>query len=109
LLEEAAAASAATGEVFVEPELHRLSAEHAVGTGDRQRAEAGFRRALEMARRQDNRGFELRAAVGLGRLWREAGRRAEARELVATTAGAWVEGRDTPDVKEAHALLDDLA
>ncbi len=108
-LEEAAAASAATGEVFVESELHRLSAEHAVGTGDRQRAEAGFRRALEVARRQDNRGFELRAAVGLARLWRDAGRRAEARELVGPIAARWTEGRDTVDVKEAHALLDDLA
>src|SRR6266542_915581 len=109
LLEEAAAASAATGEVFVEPELHRLSAERAAGTGDRQHAEACFRRALEVAHRQDNRGFELRAAVALGRLWRDDGRRAEARELVGAIAGGWVEGRDMPDMKDAHALLDDLA
>ena len=109
LLEEAARASAETGEVFVEPELDRLSAEHAAGTGDRSRAEACFRRAIEVARRQDNRGFELRAAVGLGRLWRDDGRRAEARELVGAIAGGFIEGRDTTDVKDAHALLDDLA
>ena len=108
-LEEAAAASAATGEVFVEPELHRLSGEHAAGIGDRRRAETCFRQALDVARRHDNRSFELRAAVALARMWREDGRRAEARDLVAAIAGSWVEGHDTPDMKDAQALLDDLA
>ena len=73
---------------------------------DEQRAEAGFRRALEIARRQQAKSWELRAATSLARLWGEQGRRAEARDLLAPVYGWFTEGFDTADLKEAKALLD---
>lgn len=108
-LEELAAATTTTGETFFEPELHRLSGQCAAGTGDRPRAAACFQRALEVARAQQNRGHELRAATSLARHWREDGLHEEARDLVGAIAGAWAEGRDTPDLQEALSLLADPA
>ena len=61
------------------------------------------------AREQGTRGYELRAATSLARLWREQGRRAEARDLLAPLYGWFTEGFDTTDLKEAKALLDELA
>jgi predicted ATPase len=72
-------------------------------------AEACFRRAVETARRQQARSWELRASVSLARLRRNQGRRAEARELVAPIYGWFTEGFGTADLKEAKALLDDLS
>jgi predicted ATPase len=54
-------------------------------------------------------GFELRAATSLARLWRDQGKRTEARELLSPVYGWFTEGFDTPDLKEAKALLDELA
>ena len=65
--------------------------------------------ALAIAREQGTRGYELRAATSLARLWREQGRRSEARELLAPLYGWFTEGFDTADLKEAKALLDTLA
>jgi predicted ATPase len=65
--------------------------------------------ALAIAREQGTRGYELRAATSLTRLWREQGRRGEARDLLAPLYGSFTEGFDTADLKEAKALLAELA
>ena len=65
--------------------------------------------ALAIAREQGTRSYELRAATSLARLWREQGHRMEARELLAPLYGSFTEGFDTADLKEAKALLDELA
>ena len=102
---------AETGIVYYEAELHRLDAELRLrlATPDEQRAEASFRRALETAGRQQAKSWELRAATSLARLWGERGRQTEARELLAPVYGWFTEGFDTLDLKEAKALLDELA
>ena len=64
---------------------------------------------LAIAREQGTRGYELRAATSLARLWREQGRRAEAHELLAPVYAWFTEGFDTQDLKEANALLEELA
>jgi class 3 adenylate cyclase/predicted ATPase len=102
---------AQTGIVYYQPELHRLDAELRLrlDTADKQPAEASFNRALEIARNQQAKSWELRAATSLARLWREQGRRGEARELLAPVYGWFTEGFDTADLKDAKALLDRLA
>jgi predicted ATPase len=72
-------------------------------------AEIDFLRALEVACRQRAKSWELRAATSLARLWRDRGKRDEARALVAPVYGWFTEGFDTPDLKEAKALLDELS
>jgi predicted ATPase len=72
-------------------------------------AEAWVQRALDVARRQEAKSLELRAATSLARLWREQGRRGEARDLLAPLYGSFTEGFDTADLKDAKALLDALA
>jgi predicted ATPase len=71
---------------------------------DPAKAEESFRTALAIARKQGTRGYELRAATSLARLWGEKSRRGEARELLAPVYGWFTEGFDTPDLKEAKAL-----
>jgi len=70
--------------------------------------ENSFVRALDVARRQQTKSLELRAAGSLARLWGEQGRRGEARDLLAPVYGWFTEGFDTPDLKDAKALLDEL-
>ena len=72
-------------------------------------AEASFRDALEVARRQSAKSYELRAATSLARLWQQQGRKEEARDLLAPVYGWFTEGFDTRDLKEAKALLEELA
>jgi predicted ATPase len=72
-------------------------------------AEASFREALEVARRQSGKSWELRAATSLARLWQQQGRKDEARELLAPVYDWFTEGFDTRDLKDAKALLDELA
>ena len=76
--------------------------------GNRDAAERHFAGAVEIARRQSAKLFELRAAVSLARLWSEQGKRAEARELLAPTYEWFTEGFNLRDLKEAKALLDEL-
>jgi predicted ATPase len=76
---------------------------------DAAKAEESFRTALVIAREQGTRGYELRAATSLARLWREQGRQGEARDLLAPVYGSFTEGFDTADLKDAKALLDELA
>ena len=71
-------------------------------------AESCFRQALEIARRQEAKSLELRAAMSLSRLWQQQGKRAEAYELLAPIYGWFTEGFDTADLQEAKALLEEL-
>jgi predicted ATPase len=110
-LDDASAKAAVSGERGWNAEIHRLRGEL---TGrlpypDPVKAEDSFRTALAIAREQGTRGYELRAATSLARLWREQGRRGEARDLLAPVYGWFTEGFDTPDLKEAKALLKELA
>jgi predicted ATPase len=94
-----------------EAEIHRLRGVlllRQTGTPQAE-AEACFQRALDVARRQQAKSLELRAAMSLARLWQQQGKRAEARELLAPVYGWFTEGFDTADLKEAQALLDALA
>ena len=102
---------AQTGLVYYEAELHRLDGELRLrlDTPDEQRAEASFRRALEIARQQHAKSWELRAATSLARLWAQKARRPEARDLLAPVYGWFTEGFDTADLKEGKALLSELA
>ena len=71
-------------------------------------AEAWLQRALDVARRQEAKSLELRAAMSLCRLWQQQGKRAEARELLAPIYGWFTEGFDTADLQDAKALLEEL-
>ena len=73
------------------------------------KAEAHFERALAVARKQQARSLELRAAMSMARLWRDQGKPQQARDLLAPVYGWFTEGFDTLDLKEAKALLDQLA
>jgi len=72
-------------------------------------AEAWWQRALDVARRQEAKALELRAAMSLSRLWQQQDKQAEARELLAPIYGWFTEGFDTADLQEAKALLEELA
>jgi len=71
-------------------------------------AETWLQRALDVARRQEAKSLELRAAMSLSRLWQQQGKRDEARELLAPVYGWFTEGFDTADLQEARALLEEL-
>jgi predicted ATPase/class 3 adenylate cyclase len=100
-----------TGERWWEAEIHRLKGELvlAQSAGNPTEAEAGFRRAIDVALRQSAKSLELRAATSLARLWHDQGRRAAAHGLLAPVYGWFTEGFDTADLKDAKALLDELA
>ena len=94
--------------LFYEPELRRLAAETRLARGDagaEAEAEASLGLALERARSQGSRALELRAATTLGRLRQGQGRAGEARALVAVVYEGFTEGLETPDLREAAALL----
>ena len=76
---------------------------------DTAKAEAHFERALAVARAQQAKSFELRAAMSMAQLWRDQAKRDEARELLAPVYGWFTEGFDTLDLKQAKALLGELA
>ena len=73
------------------------------------KAEACFEHALAVARAQQAKSWELRAATSMARLWRDQGKRDQARDLLAPVYGWFTEGFDTLDLQEAKALLDALA
>ena len=73
------------------------------------KAEAYFERALAVAREQQAKSWELRAAMSMARLWRVHGKRLQAHDLLASVYGWFTEGFDTLDLKQAKALLDELA
>jgi len=104
-LDEARSLSAATEERFTEAEMHRLRGELLRRQAPAE-AEACFRQALAIARQQEARSLELRAALSLGRLLREQGREGQARQGLAGVYGWFTEGKDTPDLQEAGAFLE---
>ena len=77
--------------------------------GDRSGAERHYRQAIAVAERQSAKLFQLRASTSLARLWRDQGKRAEARDLLGPIYDWFTEGFDAPDLKDAKALLDELA
>jgi predicted ATPase len=107
-LREAAALVEETGERYVEAEIYRLEGSLRLAENGTAEAEACYVKALEVARAQEARSLELRAAGDLARLWAGQGRRSEARDLLAPIYGWFSEGFDTADLKEAKTLLDEL-
>ena len=101
----------ATKERLWEAEVNRVAGDIALNSSepDARKAEAYFERALTVARSQRAKSWELRAAMSMARLWRAQGKGAEARDLLVPVYGWFTEGFDTPDLKEAKGLLDELA
>src|SRR5205823_1188480 len=125
VLAEALAMVEETGERWWEAELHRLrgalllqagsppppaaSQTHQATVPVAHQPEACFQRALAIARQQQAKSLELRAAMSLARLWQQQGKWAKACELLAPIYGWFTEGLDTVDLRDARALLEDLA
>ena len=108
---EALTAIETSKEKWYEAEVNRIAGEVALQSvePDAAKAEAYFERALSVARQQQAKSWELRAAMSMARLWRDQGRRDEARDLLAPVYGWFTEGFDTLDLKDAKALLHELA
>jgi predicted ATPase len=109
LLGDALQSMERTGERWLEAELNRHKGRLLLRQRYSDAAEEFYRRALRIAREQEAKLWELRAATSLARLRRDQERRAEARDLLAPVYGWFIEGLDTPDLKDAKALLDELA
>jgi predicted ATPase len=109
-LDEAFALAERTGERWWAAELHRLRGQCLTKATDRtSEAETCYRNALRIARDQGARSLELRTATSLARLWRDQDKRQDARNLLAPVYDWFTEGFDTPDLKEAKSLLDELS
>ena len=108
---EAITAVETTKERWCESDVHRIAGEIALKSPQRDtaKAEAYFERALAVAREQQAKSWELRATMSLARLWRDQDKVQQARELLAPVYGWFTEGFDTLDLKEAKALLEELA
>jgi predicted ATPase len=100
-----------TKESWYEAEVNRMAGEIALKLPepDAAKAEGYFERALAIARSQEAKSWELRGAMSMARLWRDQGKLDEARDLLAPIYGWFTEGFDTLDLKEAKALLEELA
>jgi predicted ATPase len=100
-----------TKETWCEAEVNRIAGEIALESlePDAEKAEVYFERALAVARGQQAKSWELRAAISLARLWRDQGKRQQARELLGPVYAWFTEGFDTLDLKEAKSLLEELA
>ena len=100
-----------TKQTWCEAEIHRTAGEIELMSRapDAEKAEAHFGRAITTARKQQAKSWELRAATSLARLWRDQGKPQQARELLAPIYSWFTEGFETRDLKEAKALLDELA
>jgi class 3 adenylate cyclase/tetratricopeptide (TPR) repeat protein len=98
-----------TGEHGWDAEPHRLAGTVLLAENKLNKGEASLQQAIRIAQTQQAKSLELRAARDLARLWGEQGRRTEARDLIAPVSGWFTEGFDTADLKEAKALLDQLA
>jgi class 3 adenylate cyclase/predicted ATPase len=109
LLDEAIPTIEKTQERFFEAELYRIRGELLLNIRKKKEGEAALQHALMTARKQQARMWELRSAASLARLWRDQGRANAARDLLAPIFGWFTEGFDTPDLKEAKKLLEELA
>ena len=98
----------ASNERWWEAEIHRLKGVLLLSQGNATQSESCFKRSIRIARQQQASSLELRAATSLARLWSDQGRRVKARDLLAPVYGWFTEGFDTPDLKDARALLDAL-
>jgi predicted ATPase len=110
-IDEAICTIATTKGKWFEAEAIRVAGEIALKSpepDDAGKAERYFERALAIARKQEAKSWELRAAMSMARLWRDQGNRQQARGLLASVYGWFTEGFDTLDLKEARALLDTL-
>jgi len=110
-IDEAMAAAETANESWYEAEINRVAGEIALKLPrqDAVKADVYFDRALMVARQQQAKSWELRAAMSMARLWCHQGKRDEARNLLAPVYGWFTEGFDTRDLQEAKALLDELA
>jgi predicted ATPase len=108
---EAVTTMETTKEKWCEAEVHRTAGEISLMSAklEAAKAEAHFDRALAVARAQQAKSWELRAAMSMARLWCDRGERRQAYDLLAPVYGWFTEGFDTWDLKEAKALLDALA
>ncbi len=108
-LDKAFALVERAGERWSEAELYRLSGRYlTMASGNMEETESRYRSALRIARNQGAKSLELRAATSLSRLLYEQTKRQEARDLLAPVYDWFTEGFDTPDLKDAKALLDEL-
>ena len=96
-------------ELWFQAETLRLTGDVLLATGDPTGAEAGYHEAIALAQRQSAKLWELRAATSLARLWRDQGKRSQARDLLAPVYDGFTEGFGTPVLQEAKALLEELA
>jgi predicted ATPase/class 3 adenylate cyclase len=108
LARDALAKAENTAARWFEAELHRLIGEFLIANSERNEGERCLRRALTVASEQNAKMWELRASTCLARLWLDQGKPAAARELLVPIYGWFTEGFDTPDLREAKALLDEL-
>jgi len=108
LLDDALRIVERTGERWFAAELNRHKGQLLLRQGHPEAAEELYRKALSVAEEQEAKLWELRAATSLARLSGDQGRREEARDLLAPVYGWFTEGFDTPDLKEAKALLGEL-
>ena len=110
VLEEALVTAENHAERFHEADLYRLKGDLLLRQCGEAgcKAEACFQRALDVARHQQAKSLELRAATSLARLWQQQGKRDDARQLLAEVYGWFTEGFDTADLQEAQALLEAL-
>jgi len=111
VLDEALATAEKNDDRFQQAELHRLAGELVVSESpeDAAAAEACFTRAIDLARLQESKAWELRATMSLARLWERQRHREEARSALAAAYGSYTEGFTTPDLVDAKALLETLA
>jgi predicted ATPase len=109
-ISEAMATMQASKESWWKAEIDCVTGEIALKSHrDAEKAQGRFERALVVARQQQAKSWELRAAMSMARLWRDQGKVQQARELLAPVYGWFTEGFDTLDLKEAKALLNELA
>ena len=98
-----------TGHRWYEAEAHRVLGDVLLALDDPTAAETAFLRSIEIAKEQKAKSWELRTATSLARLRRDQGKRDEARDLLVPVYGWFTEGLDTPVLKEAKAVLDELS
>jgi predicted ATPase len=109
-IDEAISMIETTKETWCEAEINRVAGEIALMSPepDAAKAEAYFKRALSVARAQEAKSWELRAAMSMARLWRDQGKVQQGRKLLAPVYGWFTEGFSTRDLQEAKALLEEL-
>ena len=108
-VEEGLAVSNRNGDTYYDAELWRLKGELLRMQDKETEAECCYHTAIQTAREQVAKSFELRACTSLARLWQNQGKPKEAHQLLGKTYAWFTEGFDTSDLKDAKALLDDLA